>query len=107
MKMKYCAPITITLSTNHRLVSVYSVDDAIGVDISGCEYADLVTFRTIIDSTPTDVENVSFVKDSALMNKARTIVGDECLGVLLLYMYANTVLLIIDDEREMILNVVG
>jgi len=103
---KYCSPLTVTLTKNLKLKSVYSIHGATGLDISGCEFADLINFETILLAPPhPDHEHIGIVKNSNFLNIARHTVNDEDLGVLLLYVHANRLLIIIDDERELILEV--
>jgi hypothetical protein len=101
----YCSPLTVKLTKELRLDSVYSINDSTGLDISGCEYADLVKLEMIL-SAPThpEYEQISLIKNSEFLDIVRKITKDSNLSVLLLYICTNSLLIIIDD-RELLLSI--
>ena len=103
---KYCTPLTIRLSDKFDLEYVESIDDATGLDITGCEYADLISISAILDAKPyPEIGGISIIKNSSFLDIAREMTNDEHLGILLLYIHTTSVVLIVDDEREIIINV--
>ena len=103
----YCTPLTVKLTEQLQLRSVYSIGDSTGLDITGCEYADLINFDTILSAkSHQEYSQISIVKNSTFLNIARQMSKDDLLGVLLLYIQSNRVILFIDDERELLIDIV-
>lgn len=76
-----------------------SIDEPTCVDITPCQYADLVSFSTILDAL--DVEDdIKLVCSSSILHQVRSQHQDDSIGVLSLTLFENTLLLVVDDERD-------
>jgi hypothetical protein len=101
--MSRCTPLTVTLSHDNKLESVYSIDEDTGLNITGAEYADLISFTAILSASPIqELETVDILKHTPFLDKVRK--DHPSVGVLLLYLFNNRVLLIVDNEREVIIH---
>lgn len=101
---RYSTPITITLTKHYQLESVYSIDEGTGLDITGCEYADLITLESIIQSIPyPDDPDIRIIKNSVYLNITREMADDPSIGVLMLYIHSGMVVIIVDSDRELII----
>ena len=89
----------IEISPDLRFIDVFSDEKAQALNITGCEYADLISFESIINSTSIN-NKIGLIRNSQYIDIANRLCGSNDVG--LLYMYldnANKVLLIIDDAR--------
>lgn len=88
-------PLNIILSSKtNQLISVSSIDDCTWIDVSGAEYADVVSIDAIFNAvTEPKIANVKIIRNDEYISRFKEV------GVLVLYVGKNTIL-IIDEKRD-------
>lgn len=99
--------IIVMIKPNGRInVKVSSLDDPIVFNISECMYADLVSLEEIME-TPYTSDHVQLLYKSAYMNRIREEQENDSIGVLFLALFEQNCLLVVDEDREVIIEEVN
>lgn len=92
-------PLQIVVSRPTKDLNLISIDEPTFVDVTLSEYADLIPLADII-AAPEVAPNVDLLYSSAILDRVRLETNDESVGVLRLQLFDTTILLVVDDERE-------
>lgn len=98
--------LVLRSASNRPQLQLSSIDEPTSLDVSSSHYADLISFDNLIDAPEVD-ERVKLLSSTSLLDKVRSQTESESIGVLLLHLYEDTVFLVVDDEREVNVEVVN
>ena len=92
-------PLDISILKNGE-ISTYSIDEPECVDISGCDYADMILLDEIISSDKFN-ENTNILQNSEVMDRIREYTKNDKIGVLTMLLFARNILIITDKNRDL------
>lgn len=99
--------IIVMIKPDGRMnIKVTSLDDPIVFNISECKYADLVSLEEIME-TEYLTEHVQLIYNSKYVDKIRQEQENENIGILFLALFEHDCLLVVDEEREVLVEEVN
>lgn len=97
---KYMIPYRVNSRMyNKRCLQVESLDDSIALDVTGSKYADIIKFDYIVQAE-CPYEGILIAQNTYALERVRKLENEDSIGILYLYIHANTLVIIIDKDRE-------
>lgn len=80
--------------------SFQAVDDPEKLDVTGCDFADMIKFDDILAAQEI-TSHFSILQSTLVLNRVREYTKNDNIGILEMILFGNKHLLIIDEKREL------